>query len=104
MIEGVDVDRLIAERVPRKSLPLQHAPLIQKVIEEAVQDMKAILRENRDLQYVKIWSENKTKALNTMLETENIEPATPAYITIKQISDAAMHFTAEYRAHQRVTT
>ena len=97
MIDNLDVDRIITERIT-----LQHSRLIHKLIEEAANEMKEIINENRDLQYVKIWSKKKTKDLNKILENEKIEPATPVYITIKQISDAAAHFLAECRANQGV--
>ena len=97
MIDNLDVDKIIAERIT-----LQHSPLIHKLIEEAANEMKEIINENRDLQYVNIWSKKKTNDLNKILENEKIEPATPAHITIKQISDAAAHFLAEYRANKGV--
>ncbi len=97
MIDNLDVDRIITERIT-----LQHSRLIHKLIEEAANEMKEIINENRDLQYVKIWSKKKTKDLNKILENEKIEPATPVYITIKQISDAAAHFLAECRANKGV--
>ena len=97
MIDNLDVDRIITERIT-----LQHSRLIRKLIEEAANEMKGIINENRDLQYVKIWSNKKTKDLNKILENEKIEPATPVYITIKQISDAAAHFLAECRANKGV--
>ncbi len=97
MIDNLDVDRIITERIT-----LQHSRLIRKLIEEVANEMKDIINENRDLQYVKIWSEKKTKDLNKILENEKIEPATPVYITIKQISDAAAHFLAECRANKGV--
>jgi len=97
MIDNLDVDRIITERIT-----LQHSRLIRKLIEEVANEMKGIINENRDLQYVKIWSEKKTKDLNKILENEKIEPATPVYITIKQISDAAAHFLAECRANKGV--
>ena len=97
MIDNLDVDRIITERIT-----LQHSPLIHKLIEETANEMKEIINENRDLQYVKIWSKKKTKDLNKILENEKIEPATPMYITIKQISDAAAHFLAECRANKGV--
>jgi hypothetical protein len=46
--------------------------------------------------------EKKTNDLNNVLENDKIEPATPVHITIKQISDAAKHFLAEYRANKMV--
>ena len=97
MIDNLDVDRIITERIT-----LQHSRLIHRLIEEVASEMKEIINENRDLQYVKIWSEKKTKDLNKILEDEKIEPATPVYITIKQISDAAAHFLAECRANNGV--
>ncbi len=97
MIDNLDVDRIITERIT-----LQHSRLIRTLIEEVANEMKDIINENRDLQYVKIWSEKKTKDLNIILENGKIEPATPAYITIKQISDAAAHFLAECRANKGV--
>jgi len=97
MIDSLDVDGIITERIT-----LQNSRLIRKLIEEAANEMKEIISENRDLQYVKIWSEEKTNDLNKILESEKIEPATPAHITIKQISDAAAHFLAEYRANKGV--
>jgi len=102
MIDNLDVDRIITERITLKSIPLHHSRLIHKLIEEEANEMKEIINENRDLQYVKIWSEKKTNDLNKILENEKIEPATPAHITIKQISDAAAHFLAEYRANKGV--
>jgi len=99
MIDNLDVDRIITERIT-----LQHSRLIHKLIEEAANEMKEIINENRDLQYVKIWSKKKTNDLNKVLENEKIEPATPAHITIKQISDAAAYFLAEYRANKGVKT
>ena len=98
MIENVDVDRIITERITVHSLPLHHSQLLHKLIAEAANEMKAMIREQRDLLYVKIWLENKTVELQNILEKEPIEPATPAYIVIKQLSDAATHFLAEYRA------
>ena len=97
MIDNIDVDKIITERIT-----LQNSRLIHKLIEEAANEMKEIINENRDLQYVKIWSKKKTKELNKILENEKIEPATPMYITIKQISDAAAHFLAECRANKGV--
>jgi hypothetical protein len=97
MIDSLAVDRIITERIT-----LQHSRLIHKLIEEAADEMKEIINENRDLQYVNIWSEKKTNDLNKILENEKIEPATPVYITIKQISDATKHFLAEYRANKSV--
>ena len=73
--------------------------MIHKLIEEAANEMREIINENRDLQYVTIWSEKKTNDLNKILKNDKIEPATPVYITIKQISDAATHFLAEYRVN-----
>ncbi len=102
MIDNLDVDRIITERITLKSIPLHHSRLIHKLIEETANEMKDIINENRDLQYVKIWSKKKTKDLNKILENEKIEPATPVYITIKQISDAAAHFLAECRANKGV--
>jgi hypothetical protein len=102
MIDSLDVDRIITERITPKSIPPPHSRLIHKFIEEAANEMKEIIREKRDLQYVKIWSKKKINDLNTILEKGNIEPATPAHITIKQISDAAAHFLAEYRANNSV--
>ncbi len=99
MIDNLDVDRIITERIT-----LQHSRLIHRLIEETANEMKEIINENRDLQYVKIWSNKKTKELNKILENEKIEPATPVYITIKQISDAAAHFLAECRANKGVKT
>jgi hypothetical protein len=99
MIDNLDVDRIIKERIT-----LQHSRLTNKLIEEVANEMKDIINENRDLQYVKIWSEKKAKDLNKILENEKIEPATPTYITIKQISDAAAHFHAECRANKGVKT
>jgi hypothetical protein len=104
MIDNVDVDRIITERITIQSLPLHHSQLIHKLIAETMSEMKAIIREQRDLQYVKIWSENKTVEVYELLERETIEPATPAYIAIKQLSDAAIHFLAEYRANKSATT
>ena len=46
--------------------------------------------------------EKKTNDLNKILENDRIELATPAYITIKQISDAAAHFPVERRADKSV--
>jgi hypothetical protein len=60
--------------------------------------MKNIIREQMEMPYVESWLENKTRSLHELLEKEKIVPATPAYITIKQVSDAATHFVAEYRA------
>ncbi len=99
MIDNLDVDRIITERIT-----LQHSRLTNRLIEEAANETKEIINENRDLQYVKIWSNKKTKDLNKILENEKIEPATPMYITIKQISDAAAHFLAECRANKGVKT
>jgi hypothetical protein len=104
MIDNVDVDRIITERITVQSLPLHHSQLLHKLIAEATSEMKAIIREQRDLQHVKIWSENKTVEVYKLLERETIEPATPAYIAIKQLSDAATHFLAEYRANKRAPT
>jgi hypothetical protein len=98
MIDNLDVDRIITERIT-----LQHSRLIHKLIEEAANEMKEIINENRDLQYVKIWSEKKANDLNKILENDKIEPATPAHITIKQISDAAAHFLAQYRANKMIS-
>jgi hypothetical protein len=97
MTDSLDVDKLITERIT-----LQHSRLIHKFIEEVANEMKEIINENRDLQYVKIWSEKKINDLNKILEKEKIEPATPAHRTIKQISYAAAHFVAEYRANKDV--
>lgn len=97
MLDSLDVDRIITERIT-----LQDSRLIHKLIDEAANEMKEIINENRDLQYVKIWSEKKTKDLNKILENEKIEPATPVYIAIKQISDAAKHFLVECRADKGV--
>jgi hypothetical protein len=97
MIDGLDVDRIITERIT-----LPHSQVIRKLIEAAANEMKEIISENRDLQYVTIWVKKKTNDVNEILEKEKIEPATPAYITIKQISDAAAHFLVEYRANKRV--
>jgi len=97
MVDNVDVDKITTERIT-----LQHSRLIHKLIEEAANEMKEIINENRDLQYVTIWVKKKTHDLNKIVENEKIEPATPAYMTIKQISDAAAHFLAEYRANKRV--
>ena len=99
----LDVERIITERITIQLLPLHHSQLIHKLIAEATSEMKAMIREQRDLHYVKIWSENKTVELQKMLEKEKIEPATPAYKTIKQISDAATHFVAEYRVTKGVS-
>jgi hypothetical protein len=96
MIDSSDVDRIITERIT-----LQHSRVLHKLIEEAANEMKDIINENRDLQYVTIWVKKKTNDLNNILENEKIEPATPVYITIRQISDAAAHFLAEYRANRR---
>ena len=104
MMDSLDVDRIMAERITLRLISQHHSRLIHQLIEETVNEMKEIIRENRDLQYVKIWSEKKTDDMNETLEKEKIEPATPAYITIKQISDAAMHFVAEYRATKGVKT
>jgi hypothetical protein len=101
MIDNMDVDRILTERITVQSLPPHHSQLIHKLIAEATSEMKAIIREQRDLQYVKIWSENKTVELQKMLEKKTIEPATPTYIAIKQLSDAATHFLAEYRVSDR---
>ena len=97
MINNLDVDRIITERITP-----QHSRLIHKLIEEAANEMKEIINEDSDLQYVKIWSEKKTNDLNKILENEKIEPATPAYITINQISDVAKHFLVERRADKSV--
>jgi hypothetical protein len=104
MIDNVDVDQIITERITIQSLLLPHSQLLHKLIAEATSEMKAIIREQRDLQYVKIWSKNKTVQLQKILEKETIEPATPTYIAIKQLSDVATHFLAEYRATKRATT
>ena len=104
MTDNVDVDRIITERITVQSIPLHHFQLLHKLIAKATSEMKAMIREQRDLQYVKIWSENKTVELQNILEKETIEPATPTYIAIKQLSDAATHFLAEYRAKKRATT
>ena len=97
MIDNLDVDRIIIERIT-----VQHSRLIQKLIEEAANEMKEIINENRDLQYVTIWVKKKTHDLNKIVENEKIEPTTPSHKTIKQISDAAAHFLAEYRANKGV--
>jgi hypothetical protein len=102
MIDSLDVERIITERITLESLPLPHSRLIHKLIAETTSEMKAIMRDNRDMQYVKNWSKNKTVDVYNMLEEETIEPATPAYIAIKQISDAALHFVAEYRVDKGV--
>jgi len=96
MIDSSDVDRIITERIT-----LQHSRVLNTLIEEAANEMKDIINENRDLQYVTIWVKKKTNDLNDILENEKIEPATPVYITIRQITDAAAHFLAEYRANRR---
>ena len=101
-MDNVDVDRIIIERITIKSSYLLHTRLIHKVIDEITNEMKEIIRENRDLQYVEIWLDKKTKYLDLILENEKIEPASPAYITIKQISDAVTHFVSEYRANKGV--
>ena len=77
MIDGLDVDRIITERITLKSIPPHHSRLIHKFIEEAVNEMKEIIGENRDLQYVQIWSEKKTNDLNrinytSISELENL--------------------------------
>jgi len=100
MIDSLDVDRMITERITLKSIPQPHSRLIHKFIEEVANEMKEIIREKRDMQYVKIWSEKKINDLYQILEKEHIEPSTPAYIAIKQISDAAAHFVAEYRTNK----
>ena len=64
MIDNLDVDRIITERIT-----LQHSRLIHRLIEEAANEMKDIINENRDLQYVKIWSNKKTKELNSSNES-----------------------------------
>jgi hypothetical protein len=104
MIDNVDVDRIITERIMLKSIPLPHSRLIHKIIAEVTSEMKAIIRENRDMKFVKMWLKNMTIDIYEMLGKETIEPATQAYIAIKQISDAAMHFVAEYRATKGVQT
>ena len=101
-MDNVDVDRIIIERITRKSIYLLHTRLIHKVVDETTNEMKEIIRENRELQYVEIWLTNKTNYLHIILENEKIEPASPAYLTIKQINDAATHFVAEYRANKDV--
>jgi hypothetical protein len=83
MIDNLDVDRIITERITLKSIHLHHSRLSHKFIEEVANEMKEIINENRDLQYVKIWSEEKINDLNKILENEKIEPATPAHRTIK---------------------
>jgi len=102
MIDNVDVDRIITERITVHSLSLPHSQLLHKLIAEATSEMKAMMREYRDLQYVKSWLENKTVELQKLLDKETIEPATPAYIAIKQLSDTATHFLAEYRANSQL--
>jgi hypothetical protein len=102
MIDSLEVDRIITERITLKSISLHHSPLVHKLVEEAVNEMNEIIRDNRDMQYAENWLEKKTKDLNKILEKEKIEPATPVYITIKQINDAATHFVAEYRVNQGV--
>ena len=104
MIVNANVDRLITERITVQSLPLHHSQLIHKLIAEATSEMKAIIRAQRDLQYVKIWSKNKIIALQKLVVKEIIKPTTAEYIVIKQLSDAAMHFLAQYRANKSVTT
>jgi hypothetical protein len=104
MMDSLDVDRIIVERITIQSIYLLHSRLIHKVIDETTNEMKEIIRENRELQSVEIWLTNKTNYLHIILENEQIEPASPAYITIKQISDAATHFVAEYRANKGVKT
>ena len=101
-MDNVDVDRIIIERITIKSSYLLHTRLIHKVIDEITNEMKEIIRENRKLQSVEIWLTHKTNYLHIILKYEKIEPASPAYITIKQISDAATHFVAEYRANKGV--
>ena len=103
-MDSLDVERIITERITHKSLLLSHSRLIHKLIAEVKSEMKAIIRENRDMKYVENWSENKTIELYKLLEKEKIEPATPAYIAIKQLSDAATHFVAEYRVNKDVKT
>jgi hypothetical protein len=46
--------------------------------------------------------EKKTNDLNKIIENDRIEPATPVYITIKQICDVAKHFPVERRADKGV--
>jgi hypothetical protein len=104
MRDSLDVDRIITERIPLKSIPLHYSRLIRELIAETTSEMKAMIREHRDLHYVKMWSENKTVDVYKLLKQETIEPATPTYIAIKQLSDAAMHFLAEYRVNKSSTT
>ena len=101
-MDDEDADRIIIERITIQPRYRLHSRLIHEAIEETSTEMKAIIREQRAMQYVENWLENKTQSLHLLLENAEIEPATPAYITIKQISDAATHFVAEYRAKKGV--
>lgn len=101
-MDDEEADRIISERITIQSRYRRHSRLIQKAIEDTATEMKVIIREQRAMPYVESWLENKTQALHCLLENAEIEPATPAYITIKQISDAATHFVAEYRAKKGV--
>jgi len=103
MIDNLDVERIMNERIMEKTkVPTQCSRLIHHLKDETADEMKDIIRENRDLQYVKIWLQKKTKDLNKILKNEKIEPVTPAYITIRQIGDAAAHFVALYRANKKI--
>ena len=96
-MDDEDVDRIISERITIQSRYRRHSRLIHEAIEETATEMKDIVREQRAMPYVESWLENKTRSLHVLLE---IVPATPD-ITIKQVSDAATHFVAEYRAKGR---
>ena len=103
MTGPLNVERIINERITqRTNIPPQYSQLIHTLKKETADEMKEIIRENRDLQDVRIWLKKKTKDLNRILETKRIKPATPAYKTIRQIEDAATHFVAEYRAHKKI--
>ena len=81
-----------------EAIPPQHAQLIHKLIEETTNEMKEIIHERNDLKSVERWLRVKTQYLYQTLKRQTIKPATHGYVTIKQIGDAAAHFTAEYRA------
>ena len=103
MTGPVDVERIMKERITqRTNIPPQHSQLIHDLKMKTMDEMKEIIRENWDLQDVRIWLQKKTKDLNEILETKRIKPATPVYKTIKQIGDAAAHFVAEHRADKKI--
>ena len=95
-MDNLDVESILNERITQKTnVPPQLSRLIHKLKDETMDEIKEIIRENRDMQYSRRWGQKKTLSLIKILETERIKPTTPVYITIKQIGDAAAHFIAE---------